>query len=281
MATTPIDLRGLQPPLGTDRFVYMLEPVSFRARVAAPPEAAGSLEVQLWTNTVHGRNPEGLWHAIPLRLSSRAAEAVIYGTTLRPTATGDFQFTFRWRAQPPAEDRAPAEWSWAGEPGGDGRLQVAPPDPQQLWTQGPRFAWIHEAVGVGNLLAAGQAAELGFQAVLNLAEEFPEVLPPGHRLSYRHIPLRDGADHPIDPADIAAAVSWLEERIAGGEPTLVNCRAGIGRSGSIGVALIYARHRHWPYRDALEHVWAHKPDVYPHRGLEASLPGLFPRRRPG
>ena len=50
-----------------------------------------------------------------------------------------------------------------------------------------------------------------------------------------------------------------------------------GRSGSVGIAYCFVKHRHWSYRQVLEYVWSKKPDVYPHSQLQGSLEKLFPR----
>jgi len=62
-----------------------------------------------------------------------------------------------------------------------------------------------------------------------------------------------------------------------GHKVLVHCRAGIGRSGSIGMAYIYKHNRAWSYDQVRKFVWSKKPDVYPHKNLYDSLSRLFPR----
>ena len=60
---------------------------------------------------------------------------------------------------------------------------------------------------------------------------------------------------------------------------LINCRAGIGRSGSIGLAYCFYKHRQWSYQKTLDYIWHKKADIYPHAGLQESLEYLFPREK--
>ena len=253
------------PELRSRYHLFMLEPIGFRAETGE-----AGLTVELWTDVVHADSPDGTWHGIRM---SRSTSEGLYQTMLRPTGSGDFRFTYRYCQH----RRMPPDWEWAGEPTDDGHLTVAPPDPERLWTQGPSFAWVMEGMAVGNVWAAREADRHGFDAVLNLAEEFPDIVPSRTAVEYRHIPLRDGANHPIPEPKIEAAVTWVNRQLRTEHRVLINCRAGIGRSGSIAVAVVYANNRSWPYRRALDFTRAQKPDIYPHRGLPEALARVFPR----
>ena len=74
------------------------------------------------------------------------------------------------------------------------------------------------------------------------------------------------------------AIAWIERQLQQGKKkVLVNCRAGIGRSGSIVLAYCFYKHPQWSYRQALDYIWSQKADIYPHKHLQNSLERLFTR----
>ncbi len=80
--------------------------------------------------------------------------------------------------------------------------------------------------------------------------------------------------HPL----LLEALAWIEEQLQQGkEKILINCRAGIGRSGSVGLAYCFSRYPQWSYKQTLDFIWRKKADIYPHRHLQESLEKLFPR----
>lgn len=90
----------------------------------------------------------------------------------------------------------------------------------------------------------------------------------------------DGAQHPIPDEVLTEAIVWIEKQLQKGkEKVLVNCRSGIGRSGSVGLAYCFYKYPHWSYRQALDYVWSKKADIYPHKNLRESLERLFPREK--
>ena len=156
--------------------------------------------------------------------------------------------------------------------------------------QGPDYNHIVGSVHLGNFIAATNAVELGFTHVLNVADNLDMVYStpasePRHDdlhqsappVVYRKIAMRDGAHNPIDSRLIAEAVDWLKSVDSERARVLVNCRAGIGRAGSVAVAYVFATNRSMSFDDAYQFVFA-KRFVYPHAGLAAILYDLFPRR---
>lgn len=231
--------------------------------------------VQLWTNALNKFNSEGRWHSLELAYKSTLAENHhIFSGSFMPTSEGNYQFTYRMRLK-----QHPEPWIWAGRWGENGYLSVAAPSPDMNWTQRASYVEVMPGVYVGNFIAASNAVELGFDAVLNLAEEFVLDFPANTGIAYNHLKLKDGAQHPIDDGVIGRAIAWIEKQLQQGkQKVLVNCRAGIGRSGSIVLAYCFYKHPQWNYRQALDYVWSKKADIYPHRRLQGSVERLFPRR---
>ena len=146
--------------------------------------------------------------------------------------------------------------------------------------QQPRLHEISPGLWVGNAATATQAASEGFQAILNLAQEIELAFPPEAGIAYRKMGLPDGAGRPIPPETLREAVAWLREEVGQGKKVLVNCRRGIGRSGSVAVAYVYALHPEWTYDQALAVIRQRHPHVLPHRGLRETIEALYPRLAP-
>jgi len=156
----------------------------------------------------------------------------------------------------------------------------------ELGLQGPDYNHIIGNVHLGNFIAATNAAELGFTHVLNVADNLDMVYSTSdsqhgdhHQpvtVTYRKIAMRDGAHNPIEIHLIAEAVEWLRSVDYEGTKILVNCRAGIGRAGSVAVAYVFATNPSLSFDDAYHFVFA-KRFVYPHASLASMLYQLFPR----
>lgn len=267
----------LTPCLGTHRHLYMLEPCTISVRlIPLVCEPSQSLVVEIWTNTIDKMNPDGQWHGLPMRLISELGHLpMIYVGSFLPTAPGNFAYTVRIGLRN-NQDQSPAFWQWAGAYQENGYLSVLPPSPQMDWTLGPQAVEIAPYVLVGNFIAASQAPNLGFQAVLNMAQEL-DLHFPDKQVIYKKIGLLDGAHHPIPKDQILEAVTWIQDQVYKGYRVCINCRAGIGRSGSIGVAYLYALYPGQSYQDTLQMIWSKKPDIYPHQNLMDTLCSLFPR----
>jgi len=262
------------PPLNTRLVRYMLEGVDVLIRLQSPyPPSV--LQVQVWTNLPTPINAEGNWYAIDLEFRGIAmGGSAIFQTSLRPTSTGAFDLTYRVRHRQMA-----GNVQWMGRAGDNVRLQIESPAPNAEWTQRPNPVEIMPRVYVGNFMAASLAASLGFDAVLNMAAELNPTFAADRAIAYRKLPCQDGAHHPIPQEYLQAAVEWIDQQLADGKRRiLVHCRAGIGRSGSVGVAYCFYEHPHWSYTTALDYVLSRKPEVYPHRRLQPTLERLFPRQ---
>ena len=261
------------PALGQTLDRYMLETIHLCLTLATPLPVA-KLRVQAWTNLPTRYSHTDSWYAIELPHTRTTAEGHLqFEQDLKPASPGEFELTYRVN-----QGDHPNALQWLGQPHHNVRLHIAPPASDMDWTQGPNHIEIMPGVFVGNFISASQAEALGFDAVLNMAEELDLSLSPTGAIAYRKLSCRDGALHPIPEASIQSAIAWIDEQLAQGKQRiLVHCRAGIGRSGSIGVAYCYRHHPHWSYQQAVDYVWRYKPDVYPHHQLQTSLEKLFPR----
>lgn len=252
---------------------YMLETIHVRLALSSQhrPEA---LQVQVWTNLPTRYSSADTWYAVDMAYTHTTTEGHRqFELDLKPTSPGEFELTYRVCHR----DR-PNSPAWLGQPHDNVRLHIAPPARDMDWTQGPNHVEILPGVFVGNFISASRAETLGFDAVLNMAEELDLSLPPEGAIAYRKLSCRDGALHPIPETSIQSAIAWIDEQLTQGKQRiLVHCRAGIGRSGSIGVAYCYRHHPDWSYQQAVDYVWSKKPDVYPHNQLQSSLEKLFPR----
>lgn len=265
------DIKEIYPSLGDEKTLYMLEHLGVWVKLTAPhPPTA--LRVQLWTNLLTKFNSEGSWYGLDLDYKGEESGVYLFAGSFMPTSVGNYEFTYRV-----GEGLKETEWHWIGEFGDNGRVKVEPPSESMQWTQGASAVEVWENVYVGNFIAASNARELGFDAVLNLAAELLVNFEEHGEIAYRKIGLLDGAHHGIPEAEMLAAIAWIEEQIERGKKILIHCRAGIGRSGSLGVAYCFRQNPQWTYQETLDYIWSKKPDIYPHKNLQATLERLFPR----
>lgn len=135
---------------------------------------------------------------------------------------------------------------------------------------------------VGNARAAFEADHWGFDAILSLTERVDFAT--DRQRATQHLPLQDWGSHRIPDEKIVEAVEWLDDQINQGRHVIVNCRAGIGRSGSIAVAYLYQHNPVLNYHQVVERARQGDPtqgiegkaDIYPHIGLQESLERLYP-----
>ena len=273
---SPIVIHETDPPLGSHNGRYMLEQVGATVKLGSrhPAEA---LRVQLWTNALSKFNSEGDWHGIDLDFAGKDAEGrFIFQGSFLPTSVGEYRFTYR-----AGLESEPEQWHWAEGVAEDGYLVVRHPSPDTEWAQGVSAVEILPGVYVGNLIAASDAESLGFEAVLNLAEELTVTYGSGNGIASKKIGLSDGAHNPIPEDRLHEAVEWVGMQVNSGKKVLLHCRAGIGRSGSVGIAYCFRQHPDWSYEETLQHVWSKKSDIYPHKHLQRSVERLFPRMSRG
>jgi len=291
-----VELVRVEPALGTTTQVFMHEAVTVSAdlRSSFPIQL---LRPQLWTNTTHKLNPEGKWHGLDMVFQNKSSEngALHFLVSFLTTDQGEFEYTVRIGIRKLAsnfenkdkygrkihhststDDDNIVEWKWAGSYGQNGKIQVLPPNENMPWTKGPQYIEIAPQVWVGNFMAASQAHELGFDSVLCVAAELD--IAPTNGMKYKKIFIGDGAHNVVPEVDVKEAIRWIDQRVKEGSKVLIFCRAGIGRSGSIGISYLYYLHPELSFKQILEEIWKLRTDFYPHQGLEASLEKLFPRK---
>lgn len=240
---------------------YLAEPFTARFRV---PVALEGCDLRLCV-----RYPSGLGEALPFEARD-GSNGRIHFATLLPAEAGTLEF-FASASTAGGVVRGPSRF-----------VNVLLPR-QEDWQQRPTFDQVTEGLWVGNARAALEAERHGFTRVLNVADQFYFSHPSPR---YLHIPLEDWASNRIPDDHIREAVAWLRRQIEAGHRTLVTCRAGIGRSGSMAIAYLYATRTDLNFHQVV-HRARHgsgfipgKVRIYPHLGLEESLARLYPGRRP-
>lgn len=264
------------PEIPSRTLMFMLEAMTFRAYLKLDPKDAdaSNVIVQVWTNIYHRKNPEGIWHAIDLNFKEIDDNLHVYENSVILSSWGEYRFTFRSKLEAFGKSDS---WIWKGGWMEDGIIKVNPPS-NDKWTKGPEFNHIIGGVNLGNFMAASIADKLGFNAVLNVADNL-DLIPSKFEkpVIYKKIPMADGAGNEIPMDKIREAVEWLTQQDATGRKILVNCRAGIGRAGSTVVAYVFKCKSSFSYDEAYNFVFS-KRFVYPHRGLKDTLYKLYPRQ---
>lgn len=166
---------------------------------------------------------------------------------------------------------------------GNQQLLVMPPREEE-WQHQPVFRQVDQNLWVGNARASFEFEQHGFDRVLNVADQFHFSFPPE---TCKNIPLLDWGTNAIPKERIQEAVDWLHRQVGVGKRVIVNCRAGMGRSGSIAVSYIYATNPQLNYHQAVHRVRhgdsagvSGKVDIYPHVGLKEKLRRALSRPSP-
>lgn len=147
--------------------------------------------------------------------------------------------------------------------------------PIESWQERPIAKQVYPNVYVGNARAA---YDLGLQGYANLTTsdqfDFSASNP-----NYKKVDMTDLGMNVISKKALIESLIWILEQLAHQEKIIINCRAGMGRSGSTAVALIYlldptlnfsmAVHKA-RYGDTQEETEG-KPDIFPHTHLRNTL----------
>lgn len=267
-----VSIEEVYPSVPSQNLMFMLEGMTYK--VTLRDQTPSKSTVQAWTNQYDADHSDGKWHAVDLDLLKSSPDGTLnfYGKSVIITSDRDFRFTFRYRL------RDGDDWTWSHPYMVDGEVHVESPRLYDSWTQGPDFTHILETVYLGNFIAATNARQCNFTHVLNVADSLDMVYSDDDKVVYKKIAMKDGAHNPIEPELVKQAVDWLFENNKDNNRILVNCRAGIGRAGSVGVAFVYARKPEISFEEAKEQVLS-KRFIYPHAGLKETLAVLFKRNQ--
>jgi protein-tyrosine phosphatase len=134
----------------------------------------------------------------------------------------------------------------------------------------PAFAEVVPNLHFGRRLTTGEVrrAAIVWQAVLDLACEFPEAAPLRRVAAYRSLPVLD-ATAP-SPAGLQAAVAWLTAAFQAG-PVYVHCALGHGRSATVVLALLLTTGQVGTVKEGLALLRAKRPGVGLNRAQRALL----------
>jgi hypothetical protein len=295
LAIVSADPDGMKPLIR-----YPNETVSFRMTVKVPNRLKVengvplSVEAEVVTNLVDTINKNGDWVAhkmavepIPTPAGSRSWRRpetdstptgtfqIIFFVMLHPTTIGKYHYKLRTRVVNSNDISTGDYYYFGGDEKKEFKLRVLDLEIHSAtWTSGPNAIEVHPNVFVGNFMAACNAQQLGFTAILNVAEEldvplekFASPVP-----SYKKIGLTDGTANAISPENILACVRWLEAKE--GSKILIHCRAGIGRSGSIAIAYKCKKFPLLSYDEVTGLIWKAKPDITPHKGLKQTVESI-------
>ena len=281
-----ISIMSTWPAVPSWNHMFMLEAMTFKVTVSIDDRTVSSRQLcaQVWTNLYHRGNPNGAWHAIDLtpehnqdsaKTNTEGALVYNFSDSIILTSDGDaYRFTFRVRINHSGSTED--NWIWASGYMMDGIVKISPPTGEK-WTKGPEFNHILEGVHLGNFMASSIADELGFDSILNVADNL-DLVPSkfSRHINYKKVPMRDGARNQIPDELIQEAVAWLTDENKTRRKIIVNCRAGIGRAGSTVVAFVFSQNPTWTFEQAYEYVFS-KRFVYPHHNLKETLYKLYPR----
>ena len=264
------------PAIPGETEMMMLQGMTYKATLSLAEHIdPHDLEVEAWTNQCDKNNPDGDWHAIRLSYlgDKRCGTKHEYGVTEVITSDKDFQFTFRAKCSSPGYVNK--EWLWSHPFGTNGFATVLPCRTEDKWTQEPNYNHICGALYLGNFIAATHAKECGFTHVINVAETL-DVVFPNKDVVYHKVFIKDGAHNSIEEEKLLDAVHWIKQHDVSGNKILLNCRAGIGRAGSVAVAYVYYTNPEMSYYDAYNYC-IKKRFIYPHSRLQERIELVFPR----
>ncbi len=130
----------------------------------------------------------------------------------------------------------------------------------RLGSRQPAYAMAAANLSFGRRLTAGEwrRAEPGWQSILDLAPEFPEVAGLRAASRYRSLPILDGTAPTSE--QLREAVAWIAESVALG-PTFVHCALGHGRTATIVVAYLLTIGNVATIREGLARLRSQRPGV--------------------
>lgn len=110
----------------------------------------------------------------------------------------------------------------------------------------------------------------GVRSIITMTEEpLPESWI--KNVQYLHVPTEDLSAPDMEKIDLA--VDFIQERIKNGEPTMVHCAAGIGRTGTI-LACYLIKYQNLPVKTAIDKVRQERPGSIQSESQEIAI-GLY------
>lgn len=90
-------------------------------------------------------------------------------------------------------------------------------------------------------------------------------------IKYLHVPTEDFSAPDMEKID--HTVDFIQERIKNGEPTMVHCAAGVGRTGTI-LACYLIKYHNFSVKDAIDKVRKERPGSIQSESQEIAI-GLY------
>ncbi len=90
-------------------------------------------------------------------------------------------------------------------------------------------------------------------------------------VKYLHVPTEDFSAPDMEKID--HTVDFIQERIKNGEPTMIHCAAGVGRTGTI-LACYLIKHHNFSVKDAIDKVRKERPGSIQSESQEIAI-GLY------
>lgn len=90
-------------------------------------------------------------------------------------------------------------------------------------------------------------------------------------IKYLHVPTEDFSAPDMEKID--HTIDFIQERIKNGEPTMVHCAAGVGRTGTI-LACYLIKHHNFSVKDAIDKVRKERPGSIQSESQEIAI-GLY------
>ncbi|MDE1863188.1 MAG: dual specificity protein phosphatase family protein [Thaumarchaeota archaeon] len=137
------------------------------------------------------------------------------------------------------------------------------------------FGWLLDSklAGSGMPTTPAEIDWVRKQGVRSIVTMTEEALPgPWLKdIKYLHVPTEDLSAPEID--DIDRAVEFIHQRLENGEPVMVHCAAGIGRTGTI-LACYLIKYHKATAREAIEKVRKERPGSIQSESQEVAV-GLY------
>ncbi len=110
----------------------------------------------------------------------------------------------------------------------------------------------------------------GVKSVITMTENpLPESWV--QNVKYLHMPTEDFSAPDMEKID--HTIDFIHERIKNGEPTMVHCAAGVGRTGTI-LACYLIKHHNFSVKDAIDKVRKERPGSIQSESQEIAI-GLY------